>query len=860
MLLKRYSARILHLFINVVPVAFFVIAIYLFQNELAAISFAELKTELANWSIYRIEWSIVFVFLSFVALSGYDLFGLRKQNEMLPYPKVFKVSFMGFSLSNLVGHSLFSGTSLRLKLYGRENVPLLAITRLSIENTVAVWLGFILLGGIGFVAFPDDGLLVGFGVKFTQLLGYALLASIVVVLIGARFLRKEFSVGKFSLCYPTVQTVLVFLLIATVDLALCAATLYVLLPTAVGFSFFHFLCIFIIAQLIGMVSQVPGGFGVFDAIFLKLYAPHAENEIILTALIIFRIIYYALPFAITTLWIGFDYLRVRSARVVPALDVLRVIAGPLVAQSLAILTFASGALLLMSGNIPAIESRIDMLTDIVPLYVLEFSHIAGSIAGLLLLILSFELWAKSRKALHLSQIVLIVGIVASLLKGFDYEEALALSIILWCSWVFRGAFFRKQGSGFRNLSSIQVMAITLCLSASVWLGFFAYKAVPYTDELWFTFGATEDSARFIRSLLIVLVSFSLILARSYLRGHRQPKLPPLSPDDFLHIQEILNTTTDTEAQLVWLGDKQVLLSDDKRSFLMFGIQGSRWIVLGDVYGNKASAKLLLFQFIQLADRYDVTPAFYQLSENSLALTLEAGFQVFKLGEEAHIELPKFNLEGTARRSLRASMNRGEREGLVFRIMDQAEVLAKLPQLRSISESWLVEKHANEKGFSLGYFKDDYVARFECAVVEQNSAIIAFATMLDGAGRELSIDLMRHRVGAPKSTMDFLFLNILMWGKGRGFETFNFGMSPLSGLRSTPWGPLWYKLGALIFKHGEYFYNFQGLRDYKEKYDPVWRMRFIAAPGGFSFLKTISDVALLIGGGAAGILGFGQAKK
>jgi phosphatidylglycerol lysyltransferase len=80
-----------------------------------------------------------------------------------------------------------------------------------------------------------------------------------------------------------------------------------------------------------------------------------------------------------------------------------------------------------------------------------------------------------------------------------------------------------------------------------------------------------------------------------------------------------------------------------------------------------------------------------------------------------------------------------------------------------------------------------------------------------------------------------------------------GMAPLSGLENRALAPLWNRLGAFVFRHGEHFYNFQGLRKYKEKFNPQWRPKYLAAPGGLSLPQTFTNLATLISGGIKGVV-------
>ena len=142
-----------------------------------------------------------------------------------------------------------------------------------------------------------------------------------------------------------------------------------------------------------------------------------------------------------------------------------------------------------------------------------------------------------------------------------------------------------------------------------------------------------------------------------------------------------------------------------------------------------------------------------------------------------------------------------------------------------------------------------------ALAERGGRIEAFANLWAAGGREeLSPDLMRHRSDAPREIMEYLFVRLLVWGKEEGYGAFSLGMAPLSGLQDRALAPLEQRLGARLYAHGEHFYNFQGLRRFKEKFDPLWSPRYLAAPGGLALPGILADLAALISGGWTGIVG------
>jgi phosphatidylglycerol lysyltransferase len=141
-----------------------------------------------------------------------------------------------------------------------------------------------------------------------------------------------------------------------------------------------------------------------------------------------------------------------------------------------------------------------------------------------------------------------------------------------------------------------------------------------------------------------------------------------------------------------------------------------------------------------------------------------------------------------------------------------------------------------------------------AIVRRGSRVIAFANLWLGAGgEELSFDLMRHRPDAPTGVMDYLLAQLLLWGREERFGWCNLGMAPLSGLESRALAPLWTRLGALLFRHGESLYNFQGVRQFKDKFDPVWEPRYLASPGGVALPRVLAALSSLIAGGLKGVV-------
>lgn len=276
--------------------------------------------------------------------------------------------------------------------------------------------------------------------------------------------------------------------------------------------------------------------------------------------------------------------------------------------------------------------------------------------------------------------------------------------------------------------------------------------------------------------------------------------------------------------------------------------------MGDPIGSADEWRELLWQFRERCDRFDGWTVFYEVGTKNLPLYLELGLTLVKIGEEGLVDLKGFSLEGNERKGFRHTLNKFEKEDYTFEVVSVEKVPSVLAEMKEVSDLWLKEKNTREKRFSLGFFNEAYLKQLPVALVRKEQKIFAFANLWQSAGKaELSIDLMRHLPEAPHGIMDYLLVHLMLWGKNEGYRWFCLGMAPLSGMEASTLAPLWNRIGAFLFRHGEHFYNFQGLRQYKEKFDPQWEPRYLVSPGGRALPIILTHIAALISGGVKGVI-------
>ncbi|MEH3100980.1 bifunctional lysylphosphatidylglycerol flippase/synthetase MprF [Sphingomonas adhaesiva] len=792
----------------------------------------------------RLAAAIAFTTLSYLTLTLYDFLALRVIGRPLPWRTAALASFTSYTLSHNLGLSLLTGGSARYRVYSRAGLDGPDVARVIAIASATFWIGIVTVAGVALAM--RDGAIDLAGVSLPQglarTLGVVVVALAVALVIACGRARRPLRLWRLTLPLPTGRQALAQIGIAVLDTSTAAAALFVLMPDAAPSLLPAFVLAYALGIVAAVVTHVPGGLGVFEAVVLAVIP--GDRVTVLAALIAYRLVYYLLPLAVAVAILAWREGAARRALPARLLREGRDAAGGIAPLALSAATLVGGAMLLLSGSLPALHARMGLLSRIVPLPFIEASHIAASLVGTGLLLLAPGLYRRLDGAFVATRALLLGGAIFSLAKGIDYEEAIVcLTLAALLQWT-RGAFYRRTALVRTPLSGAWLATVAVLLAAATWAGFFAYRRVPYQDDLWWDFAWRGDAPRFLRATLAAAVLLSGVAVWRWLGPAR---IPPQQPADPAAVDRVLAQAERTDAMLALTGDKRFLLADDGDAMLMYQRRGTSWIVMGDPVGDPAAWPSLLWRIRELADEAQGRLLLYQITPPTLDLAIGMGLQIIKYGEEAVLDLATFTLETPALRSLRKSERAAARKGLTFEIVVAAAVPAMMDDLAAISDEWMRAKGHAEKGFSLGRFDAAYLSHFDMAVARVDGRVMAFANIWRTAGgQEASVDLMRHRDDAPSGTMDFLFVNILRWAQAERFARFSLGIAPLSGIEGRRLAPAWARAAALIFHHGERLYGFRGLRTYKEKFGPDWEPRYIAGPNGIGMLRALRDLSRLIG--------------
>ncbi len=811
---------------------------------LRTVHYRDVVQQIAATSRLDLTLSVVMTALSFIALSGYDSSALRYVGVRVKRSTILLTSFVAYALGNTIGVGILTGGAVRMRLYTAAGVEAGKVAQAIAFNAAAFGAGMVVLGAAGLLwGAPEVSDTIHLPVWLIRALAALVLTAVAAfVIVSIRGAAQLRIVGRWTISLPPAGLAAKQLVISVVDLAASAAALWFLLPSGVV-DLPGFVAFYAVAIAAGLISHVPGGLGVFEAIILLACGGRAPPEQILGALVLYRCVYYLLPLLLATALLAVYELRAGIA--VP----LRNAAAAVSPWLLATLTFIAGCWLLVSGVTPTTREATELLSEHVPLTLVEASHFIGSIAGLAMLVIARGMLHRLDAAWWAALGLAIVAAILALPKGIALSEAGYLSALALLLVVSRRQFDRRSSLFSHTLERGWVLAIGWIIVACVFLMFFVYRDVAYQHQLWWQFEFDADAPRSLRALMgVMLAGLGFSLWQLLRPAAGAPSMP--TPTEIEQAAAIVQQQSSADAALALMGDKHLLFSISGKAFVMYGRQARSWITLFDPVGPPSEWPELIWRMIEMASAHGGRAAFYQVRAQYLSAYLDAGLRALKLGEYAYVPLPSFSIKGAKRANLRQSVNRAEREGLSFEVIEAHGIAALLPELREVSSEWLSEYRAREKGFSLGAFNESYLLRQPVAVIRHRERIVAFANIMGTRLKEeISVDLMRHRPDAPYGTMDFMFVKLLQHYQALGYQRFGLGMAPLSGMAKHELASRWHRFGRLLFDRGERFYNFRGLRSFKEKFDPVWEPRYLAAPSGVAPLLALTDVAALINRGS-----------
>lgn len=555
-----------------IAILLFSAALWILHHELSKYRLHDIMLELKSIPLKRLLLAFFFTVGNYFVLSGFDTLAMLYVRRRLAYSKVALASFIAYSFSHNIGLSLLSGGSVRYYLYTSWGFTAVEVANVIAFCGVTFVLGLIFLGGmvvtfephiIPATLYPEFFTFKPFGILLLSITAAYIVLSVIKI--------KNLKIRGWEFRMPGPLLSMGQIAVSSLDWVMVSSIIYVLLPPSPDLYFVEFIGIFLIANFAGLMSHIPGGLGVFETVVIFFLSPLIPSASVVTALILFRAIYYLLPFMFSlTLFGSFEVIRRRES-----LKLVTAKFGAfeeLIPHFLTYAAFACGAMLIFSGSIPPHSSNIKLLSTFIPEPVIELSHMLASISGLFLILLSRSLQRRLKSAYLAAIILLAAGIILSLLKGLDYPEAVFLSLTLLVFIPSRALFYRKASALREPFTSGWITAILIVLIGSMWLGFFSFGDVRFSPAVLLDFSYEAAAARSFRSTLSIILG--VIIFSSIKIFLTAPKMPDLPDKKDLELADALITPSGSVlSRLVFSGDKTIIFNDRRTGFIMFGISG-----------------------------------------------------------------------------------------------------------------------------------------------------------------------------------------------------------------------------------------------------------------------------------------------
>ena len=825
-----------------VGIALFVVAMLVLGAELKKMPPRELAATMRAIPGATLGLAALLTCLNYLILTGYDQLAFVYIRRPIARWQISMASFVGYAIANNVGFALLSGTSARYRFYSRWGLSGEDISRVVLFYSCTYWLGLNVVGGWALAGGEIAGIDAYVPPVLARLTGWLFLATALAYPLFVLLRRRPISIAGVRIELPSMRLVGSQFVLSMLDWVLAAAVLYVLIP-APRPEFLYFIGAFLAAQLVALISHVPGGLGVFESLMILLLGLPASR--VLPALALFRLIYYLVPLSAAMLVLIADEVSQRRHQVVQWGNAFGTLTASVAPKLLALFVMLGGGVLLASAATPADGPRLALALAIVPLPLVELAHFVAALSGAMLLIAAWGLSRRLAAGYRLALAGLAIGIMLSLVKGLDYETAFVLGALLLALLLSRAEFGRRARMLDLPLSLSWLTGTTVIVASAVGLGLFAFRHLDYSHGLWWWVDRYGDMSRFLRASAGVVLTLA---ALGTIRLFRRPRPAMVAPSEaeIAEAERLARASSTPGGALVVLGDHALLWNAGRDACLMYGVHGHTWVAIGEPIGSSTEAEGLVARFLERCDDYEGLPVIFGASRDWLHVFTDYGLTYVTLGEDARVFVPHFSLEGSGQRARRMTLSQVQRLGVEMRVDVPPNVAPLVPAAADVSSAWLAERGGVEPRFAVARFDERYVADRFLLSATRRGVMEAFATLTSLPGRQtLAVTLIRYRPGTPRGLVESMIAWLLGWARQHGYTWCDLGPAAPTRIERPELFPFWRGLLQTAPMLADGRATMRTLREERQKFDPVWEPRYLVYPGGAALGALLADVQALI---------------
>lgn len=518
----------------------------------------------------------------------------------------------------------------------------------------------------------------------------------------------------------------------------------------------------------------------------------------------------------------------------------------------ALFLFLLGTINLLSVLTPTVKSRISILEDFIPIQFIYASNYLVFASGIFLLITAVFLLKGLKNAWVSALILASVSVAGHLTKGIDYEEAILATTVILVLVLTRKQYnvHNSRKLGLVGLC-IAIMSICFTLLYGV-IGFYLLdkehfgidfsfsQSVKYTLQIFLLMGSNLTaldtfSAAFLNS--IRFLGFSSVLFLFYTLVRPYIGFLNISSTELEEAKQFLQTAGSGSLDYFkTYQDKIIFWSRGKTAFVSYKIAGMYALVLETpVAASETERASCIVEFDDFCYRSGLKSIYYRVNEKDLGL-----FQNKKklfLGQEAIVDIRDFSLDGGHKKSFRNAIKKINEASFVIHTYEPPIENQLLKELKKVSDEWLAElEDRKEMVFSQGLFDESELKQQTIITLEDtNGKVVAFLNIIpDYAPDEGTYDLIRKTINAPGGAIDYVLISLFFYLREKGLSFVNLGMAPMSGMAN----PKEFSERSIKFAYERIkaFAHYKGLRDFKEKFDPLWSSQYLLYQNEYDLLR------------------------
>ncbi|MDR1784451.1 MAG: phosphatidylglycerol lysyltransferase domain-containing protein [Endomicrobium sp.] len=809
---------------------FFVIALLFLHNQLKDVSYSEIINALKTLPYNRIIVASFLSVLYYLILGGYDIISFKYVNpKTLLKPKdIIFTCFISNILGNNTGYSMLFGGSIRYRLYSLYNVSITDVTKVLLFSSVTIWVGLLLIGGFVF-AFAPISLKGICDFNFSvRTVGLFFIVILVLYILLSLFHSKPIKLFKWTVTFPNIKIVSLQILIATCDWLIASFVLYVLMPIG-EISYFTLLKIFLISQLLGIISQTPGGIVIFEAAITSLLPDSLNSSEVIGGLLVYRAIFYFFPLLIAlVLLVSFEII-IFTKKFRKTTKIFGKTVSSFIVQVIAFSSFFISMIAMFSTSTPFNMNRLKSVLGLLPRWIVDLSHFLLSIVTIGLLFISRALQLRIKSAWKISCILINFAVIFVVITGESYLIFLCFVVLLIALLTSKKYFYRNISILNTAFSAWWFNAVIGVFILSVWIGFFVNKQ---TVLFWMRLNVllknilgntTTDTARFLRSSIgIGIIVFIVVLeqvSRSFFK-----KTVLFTRDDIKNIIDFSDYTYSFNALSC---DKSCVVNDKKNAFIMYARSKSSWIALGDPVGghDNKNKNELLWKFKEIADNASVRLAFIGIDHRYVQVYNDIGFDTFKIGQEAKISLKTFDKGLKWFKYFCCIEKKIEDAGFKYKVLKAEDFEVYKNIFSYINKEWKKNVNYVDRKFIPGEYDESYMKDMDFSIIEKHNKIYAFSVITKTKNKnEVSSGIVRY-MKCDNDIFTYIIFKNILWAKKNGYKMFDLGLAYFPSMES---GDGIIKYFAKMFMFAEHFnYNLSSLREFKNMFCPIWYNKYIA---------------------------------